>query len=543
MEVIGILFTFSIVIWILRAAYKSITAAQNGKQLNSELSKASDDILNLLLQRSPDTAIEKHKALKQRTEYFIQYNMVKEDEYPKLLPAYSLFLENYDIAEKECRKPLSTYPQNAANLAVQQRTTNQREKNSMVASLSEPKVSKPKRTVKKDTHTSEETSASTQKRLSKKPILSHKTSINQDDVAADVHTANYIVGIVPNKDSGALFTAYPRNPEFGYIHLSQTDMLADDEWLRFKTRSTLLRARVEELALFINTFAKGGKLPGKIVVREFLESQLLKGELPEQFASRVDQKVDYEVAIAPFIRRSGKDGPELTLGGQRILRFTNYVIHASDEDFDEIIHPDNLDAVTKLKNSQHRASAPLVQGTIPAKIQDSKEEKVWNLDRITVIDTFSLKIVNPFYLAFKDEHDALKLPVCYFFVSLVHQMNLITEKESLMWLKTLLFSLELPESKTIAEGVTLSPMFEEAKCGEAIFSPLEIMNEKQGLLFTWMLYKILQDHKNQKGTSEYAYYKKMLSYLPSEVLQYSFLPHSVFLDKVTHVTKELVTKQ
>ena len=146
------------------------------------------------------------------------------------------------------------------------------------------------------------------------------------------------VQIVPNAKTGSVISAYQNNPEYGYVQLQQTAMVIDGGWVREVKRSTLLRAKME----LLNKFIAGNKnlsLPGKIVVKEFLES-----EVPADMAERFFNKnVDYETSIEPYVKRAGQDGVELTQGGERIIRFSVYDNTAQDNDV--MVAHDNVDAV------------------------------------------------------------------------------------------------------------------------------------------------------------------------------------------------------
>lgn len=144
------------------------------------------------------------------------------------------------------------------------------------------------------------------------------------------------VTIVPNKDTNALITAYQQSPDYGYLQVSSTEMTVEGGWVREKNRSTLIRAKVTELTNFVTHFAKANKLPGRIQIQEFLES-----EVPPAFASRFDKNKDYEASVAPYIKRAGAKGPELTLGGERIMRFTDYVLTPTEQHADLMIAHDN----------------------------------------------------------------------------------------------------------------------------------------------------------------------------------------------------------
>jgi hypothetical protein len=160
------------------------------------------------------------------------------------------------------------------------------------------------------------------------------------------------VQITPSSTDGQLITVYKNNSAYGYIKLSSVEMsIGGNGWIRESKRSTLMRAEVELLQRFIAA-NKSLALPGKIYVEEFLESQL-----PASYAERLNKNVTYETSIKPYIKCAGKDGVELTLGGERILRFTSYDPSGTVEDV-KIAH-DNTDAV---KASKGTASAAEFDG-------------------------------------------------------------------------------------------------------------------------------------------------------------------------------------
>ena len=149
------------------------------------------------------------------------------------------------------------------------------------------------------------------------------------------------VQITPSKE-GQLITVYKNNSDYGYITLSSTELSTDSRgWIRESKRSTLMRATVDLLQKYV-AMNKSLTVPGKIYVEEFLES-----EVPDSFKERFNKNVDYETQIRPYIKRAGKDGVELTLGGERILRFTSYDPTGTIED-SKIAH-DNTDAVKASK--------------------------------------------------------------------------------------------------------------------------------------------------------------------------------------------------
>jgi hypothetical protein len=149
------------------------------------------------------------------------------------------------------------------------------------------------------------------------------------------------VQITPSKE-GQLITVYKNNSDYGYITLTSTELSTDSRgWIRESKRSTLMRATVDLLQKYI-AMNKSLTVPGKIYVEEFLES-----EVPDSFKERFNKNVDYETQIRPYVKRAGKDGVELTLGGERILRFTSYDPTGTIED-SKVAH-DNTDAVKASK--------------------------------------------------------------------------------------------------------------------------------------------------------------------------------------------------
>lgn len=157
------------------------------------------------------------------------------------------------------------------------------------------------------------------------------------------------VQIVPNAETGSIISAYAANPEFGFIQLQQTAIVQDGSWIREVKRSCLLKASIEILEKFVAA-SPTLQLKGQLVVKEYLQS-----ELPADMAKKYLRKdVSEEEAIEPFVKRAGREGPELTFNGERILRFTEY--DPSGEGSDTTQAHDNQDAV-KEYNAQNSESA------------------------------------------------------------------------------------------------------------------------------------------------------------------------------------------
>lgn len=162
--------------------------------------------------------------------------------------------------------------------------------------------------------------------------------------------------ITPNAQTGALITPFSSNPDYGYLQLQSVEMVQRDSgWLEEKRRSTLLRAKTSVLESFVAQHGKTLALPGRIVVREFLEN-----ELPENYATRLNKNLSYEQAVQPLLKRAGKDGVALTKDGQRILRFSDYDPSGTQSDI-SVAH-DNVSEV-----AEFRAAVGAKQGaSLPA---------------------------------------------------------------------------------------------------------------------------------------------------------------------------------
>jgi hypothetical protein len=150
--------------------------------------------------------------------------------------------------------------------------------------------------------------------------------------------------------TGALFTTYKSNPEFGYVVLESSSLVTTGGWIRESKRTCLIRASVATLEKFIATQAKGGTLPGKIQVREYLEDQV-----PAPLAKEhLREDVSFEEAIEPYLKKAGQDGPALTVNGLRILKFSNW--DPTGEQQDIILQHDNIAEVAASKKGASIAS-------------------------------------------------------------------------------------------------------------------------------------------------------------------------------------------
>lgn len=152
------------------------------------------------------------------------------------------------------------------------------------------------------------------------------------------------VQIVPNEKTGNVINAYVSNPDVGYIQLQSKAVECNGSWMRTVKRNALIKGDVETLKEFVDNYPSL-QLPGQIVIKEYLQSEVPAAIAKQFFRSDVTE----EEAIEPYVKRAGADGPELTFGGERILRFS--IWDMSGEDTDHLQPHDNQDAVKAFREA------------------------------------------------------------------------------------------------------------------------------------------------------------------------------------------------
>jgi hypothetical protein len=139
---------------------------------------------------------------------------------------------------------------------------------------------------------------------------------------------------------GVFVNVYSTNNEFGYIVLETVATSFEKGWIRDSKRTCLIRGTVKSLEELV---AATKSLPGRIAVREYLED-----EIPADIAkANLRDDVSFEEAIAPYLKRAGQDGVNLTKGGKRIVRFTEYDGAGITQDI--IVSHDNIAEVAASK--------------------------------------------------------------------------------------------------------------------------------------------------------------------------------------------------
>jgi len=152
------------------------------------------------------------------------------------------------------------------------------------------------------------------------------------------------IKFAPNK-SGALITVSTKNPLWGSLRLA-SELTAIDPttgFIRATKKSFLIKDKVEGLQALLESNPNG--LVGKLYVVEFIES-----ETPADFKALLNKNLSYEEAVATFVKRAGADGPELTVGGERIMRYTKY--DASNKMYDTVVAHDNQEEIATWRATQ-----------------------------------------------------------------------------------------------------------------------------------------------------------------------------------------------
>lgn len=159
------------------------------------------------------------------------------------------------------------------------------------------------------------------------------------------------IKFAPNK-SGALITVSTKNPAWGSLRLASEVSFIDPTtgFRRSTKKSFLIKDKVEGLQSLLEDNPNG--LPGKLYTIEFVES-----DTPADFKGLLNKNLSYEEAIATFVKRAGADGPELTVGGERILRYTKY--DASNKMFDTVVTHDNQEDVATWRATQTEGAVVL----------------------------------------------------------------------------------------------------------------------------------------------------------------------------------------
>lgn len=159
------------------------------------------------------------------------------------------------------------------------------------------------------------------------------------------------VRIVPGK-TGNLVTASKNNAAIAYVQMESVENVIVNGWLKPMKRTCLLRGDTEGLINFVKSL-KDLTLPGRITILEYTEDTI-----PENIQKEfLNKNLPFAEAIASFVKRAGADGPILTLGGKKIVKFCKYDM--SGDVMDVMVQHDNTTEVMASKSIKDKASVKL----------------------------------------------------------------------------------------------------------------------------------------------------------------------------------------
>ena len=144
-----------------------------------------------------------------------------------------------------------------------------------------------------------------------------------------------------NAETKEKINPFKDKPGKGYIILEQSEIDYSMGWANAKIRTCTLKGNIEVLEQIVNT-----PLRGKIVIREYLESEIEDGNIPLEIQKYLENEKNYESSI----KRTAKDGIELTRDGELIFKFSTYDPTGLVED--RFIDHDNNDEVKEWRSNK-----------------------------------------------------------------------------------------------------------------------------------------------------------------------------------------------
>lgn len=140
----------------------------------------------------------------------------------------------------------------------------------------------------------------------------------------------------------------------GFLLLSATRIEFGKGWASPVKRTCLYKGTIEVLEAIIEQAGPSLTLPGKIIVREYVVSEIPQSVKDDFFQKNEDITEDEQ--LAPYLKTTGGDNPiGLTLEGEPIARFTYYDHVGVDEDV-TVAH-DNGGEISALRKEQKAIAA------------------------------------------------------------------------------------------------------------------------------------------------------------------------------------------
>jgi hypothetical protein len=271
---------------VLTAGARAAEAAITGQRLNKDLRTGRTEVLQLLERGLLAAAEERYQALKQRADTFCTHKELDRHELPTFLPALLELEEMYTAV---------LVPFRQRQQSSQKRAEATHSRSNLAESVPQKEVAAPV-TIK-----------------SSSPVSKPEVS------PAGISLLRPSIRIIVPTSGKTLYITWLDAPKHGTLQLAADEPGFDDDYYPTGKRQLCLQQSVVFFESFLCSFCNHQRIPGKIFVREFLESQI-----PARYYVRFNKELSWEQMITPFIKRVRQNGPALLWHGERILRFHDY---------------------------------------------------------------------------------------------------------------------------------------------------------------------------------------------------------------------------
>ena len=129
-----------------------------------------------------------------------------------------------------------------------------------------------------------------------------------------------------NKETGSKIGAYnvtEGKEAWGFMVLRSESNVFKNGIFNKESRNCLVRGPIEGLKEVVGQNPTG-VMPGRIRVVEYTENNIPADVLATQLNTKLIDEGKFEEAIAPYVKRAGKNGPVLLKDSEKVLRFQVY---------------------------------------------------------------------------------------------------------------------------------------------------------------------------------------------------------------------------
>lgn len=138
---------------------------------------------------------------------------------------------------------------------------------------------------------------------------------------------DHVVKLVKNKEGDSI-TAYG-NTGYGFIEIGCNRFLAgQNEFVLHR-----MKGELNVLRLIISDHFVDEMMSGRVIVKEFLESQVPNSIMQEYY----HKKKPYAEAVLEFLKKDSRTGLPVTINGERVVRITEFIKKPDSSDFISLI--------------------------------------------------------------------------------------------------------------------------------------------------------------------------------------------------------------